>query len=231
MSPKYRIETHAHTAVVSPCGQLSPRELVCECARAGYSGIIITDHLTATLPIIRDIDSWAEKVHRFFSGFREARDAAPDFGLSVFPAFELSLTKVPGLDFLVYGIDEDLLVEIPDIYEMDLAVFKKVAVGFGALIFQAHPYRTHQPASPDLLDGLETQNGNPRHDSHNDLAVAFAAKHRLLSSSGSDAHRLEDIGRGGIVLSVIPGSMRELVKLWRDSPDEIELLIPAESIR
>ena len=43
-------------------------------------------------------------------------------------------------------------------------------------------------------------NGNPRHDSHNALTLAFAEAHpRLIRTSGSDFHQPQDLARGGIV--------------------------------
>jgi histidinol phosphatase-like PHP family hydrolase len=41
-------------------------------------------------------------------------------------------------------------------------------------------------------------NGNPRHNSQNPLALQYARQHGLLMSSGSDAHQVEDVGRGGL---------------------------------
>jgi predicted metal-dependent phosphoesterase TrpH len=49
------------------------------------------------------------------------------------------------------------------------------------------------------LDGVEVFNGNPRADSQNGLALSYAKEHGLLQNSGSDAHRPEDVGRGGLL--------------------------------
>ena len=54
------------------------------------------------------------------------------------------------------------------------------------------------------LDGIETRNCNPRHDSHNDLAQAYADHYGLLTLCGSDAHQLGDTGAGGIY---VPGGV------------------------
>lgn len=231
MSDRYLIETHAHTSTVSPCGRLSPAVLAREYARAGYSGIIVTDHLAHTLPIFQDAASWTEKVHRFFSGFREVQDAARQYGLSVFPGFELTFAHGRGQDFLVYGIDEPLLAQMPDVCTMDLRSFKPLAEDAGALIFQAHPFRNSHAVAPDLIDGLEVCNGNPRHDSGNHLAEAYAAKHGLSASSGSDTHQIEDVARCGIALSAMPQSIHDLLRLWRRQPERIELLMLSETRR
>ena len=228
---RHRIETHSHTNVVSPCGYLSPLDLVQGYSRAGYSGLVVTDHLVSSLPIFLDIESWPERVGLFFSGFRAVQDAAKGSNLVVYPGFELTFTELPGRDFLVYGIDEKRLTEMPDVCAMNPAAFKGLAAEVGALVFQAHPFRKNQPVGPDLIDGLEVHNGNPRHDSQNDLASAYVERYGLLSCSGSDAHRLEDIGRCGITLPELPASVFDLIRWWREASDEIELLVPSETFR
>ena len=78
--------------------------------------------------------------------------------------------------------------------------FRKLATEHSILIFQAHPFRPGLTREdPQYLDGVEVLNGNPRHDSHNDLAANFAEVNHLYISAGSDCHRLEDVGRSGIM--------------------------------
>ena len=60
--PLHRIETHSHTKLISPCGHLSPFEIAREYTAAGYSGIVVTDHLVNSLPIFKNVDSWPERV-------------------------------------------------------------------------------------------------------------------------------------------------------------------------
>jgi predicted metal-dependent phosphoesterase TrpH len=222
--PRHRIETHAHTSTVSPCGHLSPGELVGAYAAEGYSALVITDHFVPWLPVLHGADSWSQTVSRFYSGYRAAEEAADGSGLTVLPGFEVTLHDLPGRDFLVYGLDERALLQIPDPWAMPFATFKQAAESAGALVFQAHPFRYSTPIDPGLLDGVEVYNGNPRHDSQNHLAASFADTHDLLRISGSDAHQWPDIGRGGIVMPEVPSTIAEFVQLYRDLADEIELL-------
>ena len=55
-------------------------------------------------------------------------------------------------------------------------------------------------APPELLDGIEVFNGNPRHNSRNELALEYAEKNGLLKLSGSDFHQRQDLARGGILV-------------------------------
>ncbi len=225
--PHIKVETHAHTAVVSPCGKLQPRELVRMHLRSGYSAIITTDHLVATLPLFRRVSSWRERVHRFFSGYRALRREASGTPLTVLPGFELTFASYPGRDFLVYGIDEETLADMPDLCALDPWAFRELASNAGALVFQAHPFRNDRPADPAVLDGVEVFNGNPRHDSGNERAERFAVENGLLAISGSDTHQAEDVARGGITLPETPRTIAEFVEWYQESPTEIGLLVPA----
>jgi hypothetical protein len=222
----HRIETHAHTRLVSPCGRLSPEELVDAYIEADYSGLIVTDHFVHSLPIFRRLRSWRDRAHAALSGFRAVQRAARGKPLAVYPGFELTFTELPGNDFLVYGIEETLLFEMPDICRISPIQFKQLADAAGALVFQAHPYRGSGPVDAALIDGVEVYNGNRRHDSGDEKAAAFADRHDLLTISGSDTHLHEDIGRGGICLPEQPRNIHELISWYRHAPSEIDLLIP-----
>ena len=102
---------------------------------------------------------------------------------------------------------------------------KEIANHYEILIFQAHPFRPGvTPVAPGLIDGIEVYNGNPRHNSHNDRALAFAKKHNLLKISGSDFHRINDVGRGGIILPGKISSSQELVSFFKEKKEEIQLI-------
>lgn len=68
---------------------------------------------------------------------------------------------------------------------------------------------------PKHLDGIETYNGNPRHDSRNEIAKAWAQKFGMLETSGSDFHEREDFARGGVIFSQPVHTGRELVSALR----------------
>ncbi|MFW5683301.1 MAG: PHP domain-containing protein [Spirochaetota bacterium] len=229
--PVHRIETHAHTRTISPCSRLAPPELVALYEDAGYSALVVTDHLVATLPAFRGVRSWGDRVRRFFEGYRMANEAAGGTDLVVLPGFELTLSTQPGRDFLVYGIGEELLCDFPDIVDLDLQTFKRLANSVGGVVFQAHPYRYTTPVDPSLVDGVEVLNACPRHESNNDLAAAFAEEHDLHRVAGSDAHRREDVGRAGIGLPEAPRTSEELVHWLRDAPGEVQILSATRLLR
>ena len=81
-------------------------------------------------------------------------------------------------------------------------------------VVQAHPYRDDK-TTPDLdcIDALEVHNPNPRHENYTDRAVAFAREHGMKMTSGSDAHRPEDIARGGVLTECEIKSAQQYVEL------------------
>ena len=62
---------------------------------------------------------------------------------------------------------------------------------------------------------------NPRHDSHNDRAEAYAEEYGLIRTSGSDCHRTEDIGLGGIVTNYLPSDVLSMTRLIRSRRFEL----------
>lgn len=160
--------------------------------------MVITDHYYEGF--FSGPGAWRDMAKRFLSGYHEAYDEASRLDFDVILGCEMRFTDHAN-DYLVYGITEDFIMEHPMLHRMTPARFKLLAAESGLVIYQAHPYRNGMSrAKPDHIDGVEVHNGNARHDSRNDRAKAFAAKHRLRELSGSDFHRHEDIARGGIVL-------------------------------
>ena len=100
---------------------------------------------------------------------------------------------------------DELLADPEHVMSEGLEAFAPKYRADGALLIQAHPFRGKcTPAPAELLDGVEVLNLNPRHDSHNDLALAYAEEHHLLMTAGSDCHRPGDEGTTGILAETLP---------------------------
>ncbi|MDR3120101.1 MAG: transposase [Clostridiales bacterium] len=192
-------ETHLHTAEGSSCARVPAKEIAALYKNAGYGGIVVTDHWGKS-KLERYRGDAKEKNARWLEGYRTVHETGSQMGLRVFFGLELALDAGPE-DFLVYGLKETFVDEHTDLYHYPIAEVYAAIDAAGGLIFQAHPYRIGQrPQPPECLHGMEIFNGNPRHQSHNDDAAAYAAKHGLLTSAGSDFHEYEDLARGGIFL-------------------------------
>lgn len=219
----FKYDVHVHTSEVSQCGHVDARTVARLYKDAGYTGIVITDHYyEAYFQSLGNID-WSSKIDIFLHGYKQALEEGEKIGLTVIPGMEIRFTENYN-DYLIYGIDQYFLKTCPKLYLLGLEGFRKEFKDAGLLVYQAHPFRDRmERANPLLLDGIEVFNGNPRHDSRNDLAYNRAKNYSLKMISGSDFHQTQDLAGGGIELSEEINTPAELIKVLRE--DRIQRLI------
>jgi len=161
-------------------------------AERGYSAVVITDHN------VPGSTRTAKQCARFARGYELAGRAGEKLGITVLPGMELRFASEGYNDFLVY-LPDAALYKQRSLPEMTPQAFKRLADERGMLVYQAHPFRSYLFVEPpEVLHGVEVYNGNPRHDSRNTLALAYAQEHGLAMLSGSDVHQAHDPGSGGI---------------------------------
>ncbi|NMB97687.1 MAG: transposase [Clostridiaceae bacterium] len=222
---RYKYDIHVHTSETSPCGKIDAVDVVRLYKEAGYTGIVITDHYYEAFFDKIPFSDWTAKIETYLKGYKTAiaLEEGANIGLNIFLGMEIRFNEYPN-DYLVYGIDEQFLIENPELYKLTLTEFTKLISGKNIMIFQAHPFRKGQTIERvDLLDGIEVYNGNPRHDSQNDVAYRFAIENNLKLISGSDFHQIQDLARGGIIIDQSVTSMNELVNILRNN-NSIELI-------
>jgi len=188
---EFLFDTHVHTAESSPCGVLTAEETVHAYHRLGFSGFCVMDHYCP--------DYGYSKMDDILKGYRRAVKCGRKFGMDILLGVELRVRGALN-DYLLIGLTEEMLYDNPRLCDYTLADVYDFTQEHGVLVFQAHPFRSScTPAPPQFLDGMEVINGNPRHNSRNDRAVAYAKEHGLYVSAGSDCHQIEDAGRNGII--------------------------------
>ena len=213
----YKIETHLHTTYISHCGWLGAQALMKAYSAAGYAAICVTDHYNRECFDYADIDLTApgSKTDAFLLGFRHLQREAKKYGILVYEGAELRFDGSDN-DYLLYGFHHELLADPEKTMSGGLAAFVPKYRADGALLVQAHPFRKNcMPAPAEYLDGVEVLNCNPRHDSRNDLALAYAKEHGLLMTAGSDCHRPGDEGTSGILSETLPADSFEFAALLR----------------
>lgn len=211
----YLFELHYHTPESSPCGRVEPARALPEYQKAGYSGVVVTDHFFRGILARYSEKTWEEKIDRWLLGYRAACAAAPE-GLKILLGMELRFEDSEN-DHLVYGFDEEFLKNHDPFYDMGFEAFGKFAREHELFFAQAHPFRrVCYPRNPEFLDGVEVYNGNPRWNSRNDKAWEMARKHGLVMLSGSDFHEWEDLCRGGTQLEECPEDSKELARMLRE---------------
>lgn len=211
----YLFDVHTHTAEVSPCGRLTAEESVAHYVEMGYDGICVTDHFNINVLKKLGGDTWTEKVDNYLRGYKLAKGFGEKMGLTVLFGMEVQLTEEKTYlhnEYLVFGLQPQFLYDNPYLYEVSLEALALKVHENGGMIFQAHPYRSHMTrVAMHVLDGIEAYNGNPRHNSRNDEAIATAKANHWGMVSGSDSHQIQDGGHGGILLWNLPKTEQELV--------------------
>lgn len=192
-------ELHVHTAQGSLCSRVPAGEAVVRHAEAGFGGMVITDHYNLANVAGRP-GTPLEQAQAWLEGYREARRTGEALGLTVLFGAEVTLSGSAN-DFLIYGAQPGFLLENPELYRLELPALHALVKRYNALLIQAHPHRLSYcyPVAPDLVDGYEVYNGNPRHDSHNQRSAVLARENpSLVYIAGSDYHQVEDLGLGSM---------------------------------
>ena len=193
------IDLHVHTKPRSPCSQIDPLEMVAEARRIGLDGICLTEHNTLWNP-------------------SEAEELSRKGGISIFTANEITTDQG---DILVYNYH----TPVPDVVPI-VELHREVAAAGGFMI-AAHPLRGFKVFGVGQLkmtapqaarrkvfqhvDAVEVRNGR-LNDEENDMASHVAQQLKLVGVAGSDAHRIDEIGRWVMVFSKTVSSDTDLVE-------------------
>ena len=190
---KFIYETHLHTNVASACARTNPEDYIAFYLHSGYTGIIVTDHFFNGNTTLKGNLSWEDKVNGFCLSYERCKAQGDKEGLSVFFGWEHCFGDD---EYLIYGLDKKWLLAHKEVmdwnhHELYTAVHKD-----GGAMIQAHPYRerdyiTQINLYPHDVDGVEVANSGNL--SENDQrAYAYAQKHHLIMSAGSDSHDITD---------------------------------------
>ncbi|MBM4331000.1 MAG: PHP domain-containing protein [Deltaproteobacteria bacterium] len=197
-----RIDLHTHTRPHSPCSAIDPADLIKEARWVGLDGICVTEHQCR----------WS---------FQEIEDLARKGGIRIFQGNEITTNQG---DILVFGYDKDVrgVVTIQDL--------RREVKEAGGLMIAAHPFRGFllfgitqllmsveqacQRKVFQYVDGVEILNCKLT-DPENEMAGQVAERLGLLPVAGSDAHRLDEIGRCVTIFNKEIGSEQELIEELR----------------
>lgn len=219
---EFLYETHLHTACVSACGVTEPEEYVENYKKAGYAGIIVTDHFFNGNCAIDDNLPWKEKVNLFCSGYERVLKSAENQDFDVFMGFEYNFDCD---EFLIYGLDKEWLLSHPECEQYThLQLFDEVNKA-GGLMIQAHPYRVRPYIKqihlhPECVHGIEIYNTFNQYQENID-AEKLAADNNLAVTSGSDMHDVRYLSKllhddvqptGGVIFEKRMQSVKDFVE-------------------
>ncbi|MCR5837823.1 MAG: PHP domain-containing protein [Lachnospiraceae bacterium] len=193
----YKYETHIHTREASKCASVTGSEQALQYKRAGYEGIIITDHFFGGNTCIDRTLPWKDRIELFCKGYENAKETGDKIGLQVFFGFEQTYN---GTDFLIYGLDKQWLIAHPEIEHCTIANQYRMVTENGGMVIHAHPFRDRNYIPeirlfPNLVDGVEVINYGNR-EQENIEAYKYAKDYNLPMTSGSDGHHHEVLGGG-----------------------------------
>ena len=180
---RYRIELHAHSKPVSVCSEVTPAELVEIYRRKGFDGMVLTNHFVPS-------NKTKEEVLSAYRADYEATKAAGDaVGMRVYYGAEIRFCENSN-DYLIYGVDDEILAQCYAYLPKGVAAFRHEVSLPHSVFLQAHPCRDNVTlCDPTLLDGVETFNMHPGHNSRVGLACRFAEENGLaIRTAGSDFH-------------------------------------------
>ncbi|MBQ9120993.1 MAG: hypothetical protein IJY12_01365 [Clostridia bacterium] len=195
---EYKIELHCHCKEVSLCADADTKLVAKKYLEAGYSTIVLTNHFNHDTIRSRENETYEDFLARYISAADKLQAEVGD-RITVLLGMEIRF-PTNWNDYLVYGMTPEFLYAYPNILDMDLGSFRQLVNENGMLLFQAHPFRFGMTTTnPKFLDGIESHNGHPHHNSNNDIAEAWAEKYGLLHSAGSDYHHERDVPTSGII--------------------------------
>lgn len=220
----YLYETHLHTCQSSRCARNTGEEMAKACKAAGYTGMIVTEHnwygnncLDSDLP-------WEQWVEQFCKGYENAKAWGDENDFDVFFGYEANYA---GTEFLIYGVDKQWLMVHPEIKDATMEEQLSLIHEAGGLVVHAHPFREEPyipevrlfPEYVDAVEAINATHSNPLSTSHNnpmwdELAIAYAKKHHLPMTAGSDVHGIQILG-GGVACKKRLTSIQDYCRLIR----------------
>ena len=194
-----KIDLHVHTKEISICGHMPAEEVVERYKAAGYDCIVITNHFNTHTASHFEKQGVTDFFRQYHESYLLAKEAGDKAGLLVLNGYEIRFDEADN-DYLVYGMSDKTAADYKKLFAMHPRDFSKLSYEQDFLFYQAHPFRNNMKiTAPELLFGIEIKNGNPRHDSRNDIAELWAKKYAMRMIAGSDCHRQEDVGATGII--------------------------------
>ncbi|MBQ8605119.1 MAG: PHP domain-containing protein [Clostridia bacterium] len=211
----FKTELHVHTFPASNCARTCPEDMVENFIENGYSTVVITNHFSPTLfNVVAKDKSYKEAVDLFLSNYHRAIKQA-DGRLNVLLGMEFRNIHNDN-DYLVYGIDEQLLYRAEGILNMKIKNAYEYLTLKGAMVFQAHPFRDGMTVTnPKYLDGIEEINFCVTHNNRNDMAKLWADSYGLLRVYGQDYHSVKYMQGAGILTDTEIKTNEQLLEVLR----------------
>ena len=208
----YKTELHLHTSPASPCSEIPPESAVKYYADLGYHSIVVCNHF---FPGMFHIDDKQKCIDTYLADYDLAMDAGQKYGVNVIFGCEIRFTENVN-DYLLFGIDRDFLDFAYDNLSIGIVEFSKQFRNDDRLLIQAHPFRNGMTeVDPKYLDGIETFNMHPNHNSRVAIAAKYAKEHNLIPTVGTDFHHPGHQGLSALLTETELKSSQDIVKVLK----------------
>lgn len=209
---QYKTELHMHTAPASGCSEVPPQSAVQIYADLGYDSIVICNHFYDGM---RFRENKKKCIEAYLADYDVAVDAGEKYGINVILGCEMRFTENAN-DYLLFGMDRDFLDFAYESLDMGIEEFSKQFRGDGRLLIQAHPFRNGMTeVPPEYLDGIETFNMHPNHNSRVAVAAKYARKHNLIPTVGTDFHHCGHEGLAALLTETEIKTSHDIVNVLR----------------
>jgi hypothetical protein len=145
--------------------------------------------------------------------------------MRLFFGIEVSPEPHPNVHLLVYGVEQDFVLQHPEMYHYTQAELYAVVHQNGGYLVQAHPMRKGKNVllDPKYLDGVEISNHLLYDGTHYAELATYAKQNGLLLTSGGDYHADTPRSRCGVYLPEDLTSTHAVMKHLCDT-DSIRLI-------
>ncbi len=184
-----KFEMHAHSKGSSKCAVCDIKTLIDEYKKAGYGGIVLTNHYDVynfynTLPA----GTFKDKNDFFFSLIEQAKEYGKEQGIKVFWGAEIRSGY--GTEYMLIGLNKETFYNrSKPLFSYSQKMLFDLAEEQGAFMYQTHPFRQKVACgSPKYMHGAEVFNGHFHHENNNDKAKDFIEENNLVKMAGTDYH-------------------------------------------
>ena len=215
----YKYDLHVHSSEMSRCARLDMFKTAEEFIDAGYSGFVLVNHFNTDTVCNKFPEyTWRELAQKTLDTYSRLKQKT-EGRIQTFFGLEIAFPEARN-DYLVYGLTEETIFKLVEFAEPEgiFALGPDRLCQFcrenGLVLIAAHPFRPGLLVTdPQSVDGYEVFNGCVRHNSNNDIALAWARKYGKIMTSGSDHHWKDDVKNAGIATEKPIADQKDLARV------------------
>ena len=182
-----KVEMHCHTDG-STCADYNIKDIVTDYVKAGYGGIVVTNHYAYREYVRQGFAKPQEYAKAFLRWLDDAEKIGKEKNLKIFCGMEVRLTY-NNTEYMLYGFKKDFVLNNDTIYNLTQEQLFDLSNKNNIFMYQTHPFREGvKVGDPKYMHGAECFNGHYHHNNNNALAKQFCEKHNLVKTFGTDFH-------------------------------------------